>query len=211
MDAAVTSLRTDDLGWSEVDQAELLQGIEEGADRLNGLVGNILDMSRLQTGTVTPIIRETDVDEAIPMALGGVPEGRVDLDIPETLPMVAVDRGPMERSVANIVENAVKHSPHGTQSWLGERHRQTGWKCASWTAAGASPTRPRTASSNPSSTRHRSRPRAGGGPRLRRSHRWHLQAEDTPGGGLTMVLSVPMAAAAHRPPPEADVPVPATS
>lgn len=73
MDAAVTSLRTDDLGWSEVDQAELLQGIEEGADRLNGLVGNILDMSRLQTGTVTPIIRETDVDEAIPMALGGVP------------------------------------------------------------------------------------------------------------------------------------------
>jgi two-component system sensor histidine kinase KdpD len=70
----------------EAQQAELLEAIEEGADRLDHLVGNRLDMSRLQTGTVTPIIRETDVDEVIPSALGGVPEGSVDLDIPESLP-----------------------------------------------------------------------------------------------------------------------------
>lgn len=47
------------------------------------------------------------------MALGGVPEDSVDLDIPETLPMVWVDRGLLERAVANAVENAVKHSPPG--------------------------------------------------------------------------------------------------
>ncbi|MBX9393574.1 DUF4118 domain-containing protein, partial [Streptomyces sp. TRM72054] len=112
--AAVSSLRSDDVAWSEEDQAELLEGIEEGADRLDHLVGNLLDMSRLQTGTVTPIIREVDLDEVVPMALGGVPEDSVVLDVPETLPMVRVDAGLLERAVANVVENAVKYSPDGT-------------------------------------------------------------------------------------------------
>ncbi|WP_217566814.1 sensor histidine kinase KdpD [Streptomyces sp. GbtcB7] len=111
--AAVSSLRADDVAWSEEDRAELLEGIEEGADRLDHLVGNLLDMSRLQTGTVTPLIREIDLDEVVPMALGGVPEDSVELDIPETLPMVVVDPGLLERSVANLVENAVKYSPAG--------------------------------------------------------------------------------------------------
>ncbi|MGA5096828.1 DUF4118 domain-containing protein [Streptomyces lavendulocolor] len=112
--AAVTSLRSDDVHWSEEDQAELLEGIEVGTDRLDHLVGNLLDMSRLETGMVTPLIRETDLDEVVPMALGGVPEGSAELDIPESLPMVAVDRGLLERAVANIVEYAVEHSPDGT-------------------------------------------------------------------------------------------------
>ncbi|EDY59284.1 MULTISPECIES: sensor histidine kinase KdpD [Streptomyces] len=112
--AAVSSLRSHDVAWSEEDQAELLEGIEEGADRLDHLVGNLLDMSRLQTGTVTAIVREIDLDEVVPMALGGVPDGSVELDVPETLPMVAVDPGLLERSVANLVENAVKYSPPGT-------------------------------------------------------------------------------------------------
>ncbi|MEV6326697.1 sensor histidine kinase KdpD [Streptomyces sp. NPDC051909] len=111
--ASVTSLRSDDVEWSEADRAELLAGIEHGADRLDHLVGNLLDVSRLETGTVTAVIRETDLDEVVPMALGGVPEESVELDIPETLPMVAVDRGLLERAVANIVENAVKYSPDG--------------------------------------------------------------------------------------------------
>ncbi|MGA5558990.1 DUF4118 domain-containing protein [Streptomyces lavendulocolor] len=112
--AAVTSLRSDDVHWSEEDQAELLESIEVGTDRLDHLVGNLLDMSRLETGMVTPLIRETDLDEVVPMALGGVPEGSAELDIPESLPMVAVDRGLLERAVAHIVENAVKYSPDGT-------------------------------------------------------------------------------------------------
>ena len=120
--AAVTSLRSDDVEWSEEDQAELLEGIEDGADRLDHLVGNLLDMSRLQTGTVTPLIREIDLDEVVPMALGGVPEDSVVLDIPETLPMVAVDPGLLERAVANIVENAVKYSPPASRV-TGRRQR----------------------------------------------------------------------------------------
>ncbi|BAU86608.1 turgor pressure sensor [Streptomyces laurentii] len=84
--ASVTSLRSDDVEWSEEDKAVLLEGIEEGADRLDHLVGNLLDMSRLQTGTVTPLIRPTDLDEVVPMALGGVPDGSVELDIPRPCP-----------------------------------------------------------------------------------------------------------------------------
>ncbi|MEU4129767.1 sensor histidine kinase KdpD [Streptomyces wuyuanensis] len=112
--AAVSSLRSDDVEWSEEDRAELLEGIEAGADRLDHLVGNLLDMSRLQTGTVTALIRGIDLDEVVPMALVGVPEGSVELDIPETLPMVRTDKGLLERAVANIVENAVKYSPDAT-------------------------------------------------------------------------------------------------
>ncbi|MFC9731663.1 DUF4118 domain-containing protein [Streptomyces roseolus] len=111
--ASVSSLRADDVEWSDEDQTELLATIEDGADRLDHLVGNLLDVSRLETGTVTAVIRETDLDEVVPMALLGVPEDSVELDIPETLPMVAVDRGLLERAVANIVENAVKYSPPG--------------------------------------------------------------------------------------------------
>ncbi|MDK1475918.1 DUF4118 domain-containing protein [Streptomyces sp. 549] len=111
--AAVTSLRADDVAWSPEDEADLLEGIEDGADRLDHLVGNLLDMSRLHTGTVAPLIREIDLDEVVPKALGGVPEGSVLLDVPEALPMVAVDPGLLERTVANVVENAVKYSPPG--------------------------------------------------------------------------------------------------
>lgn len=132
--ASVTSLRSDDVAWSEQDEAELLESIEHGADRLDHLVGNLLDMSRLQTGTVTPLIREIDLDEVVPMALGGVPEGSAQLDIPETLPMVAVDPGLLERSVANVVENAVKYAPEGAPCWSPPAPWVTGWNCASWTA-----------------------------------------------------------------------------
>lgn len=124
--ASVSSLRSDEVDWCAEDRAELLAGIEEGTDRLNHLIGNLLDMSRLQTGTVVPLIREIDLDEVVPAALSGVPEGSVELDIPETLPMAVVDKGLLERVVANVVENAVKYSPPETPvlvsaSVLGDR------------------------------------------------------------------------------------------
>ncbi|WP_406113691.1 ATP-binding protein [Kitasatospora purpeofusca] len=113
--ASVSSLRSADVEWDEADEAELLAGIEAGADRLDHLINNLLDMSRLQTGTVTPLIQETDLDEVVPFALGGVPPGAVRLDVPETLPMILADGGLLERSLANLIENAVKYSPDGVK------------------------------------------------------------------------------------------------
>ncbi|WP_404869517.1 ATP-binding protein [Kitasatospora griseola] len=112
--AAVTSLRAEDVEWDPEDEAELLAGIESGADRLDHLINNLLDMSRLQTGTVTPLLQPTDLDEVVPFALGGVPPGSVRLDVAESLPMVRADTGLLERVLANLVENAVKYGPPGS-------------------------------------------------------------------------------------------------
>ncbi|GAB2730285.1 sensor histidine kinase [Kitasatospora kifunensis] len=109
--ANVSSLRAEDVQWDKADEQELLAGIEAGADRLDHLINNLLDMSRLQTGTVTPLIQEVDLDEVVPFALGGVPLESVRLEVPETLPMVPADAGLLERALANLIENAVKYSP----------------------------------------------------------------------------------------------------
>ncbi|MFI9582753.1 ATP-binding protein [Streptomyces sp. NPDC052236] len=194
--AAVSSLRSDDVAWSEEDQAELLEAIEDGADRLDHLVGNLLDMSRLQTGTVTPLIRVTDLDEVVPMALVGVDAQSVELDIPETLPMVTVDRGLLERAVANIVENAVKYSPAATPvtvaaSALGDRVEVR--------VADRGPGVPDEAKDRifEPFQRYGDAPRgAGVGLGLAVARGFveamggTLTAEDTPGGGMTMVLTL---------------------
>ncbi|MDF3298376.1 sensor histidine kinase [Streptomyces tropicalis] len=216
--AAVSSLRSEDVEWSEEDRAELLQGIEEGADRLDHLVGNLLDMSRLQTGTVTPLIRDTDLDEVVPMALGGVPEDSVELDVPETLPIVAVDPGLLERSVANLVENAVKYSPPEesvlvSASALGDRVEVR--------VVDRGPGVPDDAKERifEPFQRHGDSPRGAGvglGLAVARGFAeamgGTLDAEDTPGGGLTMVLSLRAAGVPPEAPgPPAASPEPTTS
>ncbi|WP_433469501.1 sensor histidine kinase [Spirillospora sp. CA-128828] len=108
--ASVSSLRQDDVDWDPEDRAELLATIEESADRLNRLIANLLDMTRLQTGAVAPLTRPAAVDEIVPFALAGVPEARVEVDVPETLPQVLVDPGLLEQAIANVVENAVRYS-----------------------------------------------------------------------------------------------------
>ncbi|MEH0556092.1 sensor histidine kinase [Streptomyces sp. B21-101] len=210
--AAVTSLRSDDVEWSEKDQSDLLEAIEEGADRLDHVVGNLLDMSRLQTGTVTPLIRETDLDEVVPMALGGVPEGSVELDIPETLPMVDVDRGLLERSVANVVENAVKYSPADTAVLVSASVIADRVEVRVVDRGPGVPDEAKDRIFEPFQ-RYGDSPRGNGvglGLAVARGFAeaigGTLHAEDTPGGGLTMVLSLPRAAS-HPPRPEPDVSV----
>ncbi|MFD3454435.1 DUF4118 domain-containing protein [Streptomyces sp. NPDC058691] len=213
--AAVSSLRSDDVAWSEEDEAELLEGIEDGADRLDNLVGNLLDMSRLQTGTVNPLIREIDLDEVVPKALRGVPDGSVTLDVPETLPMVSVDPGLLERSVANIVENAVKYSPDGTKvlvaaSALGDR--------VDLRVVDRGPGVPDSAKDRifEPFQRYGDAPRGNGvglGLAVARGFADAMGAtlhpEDTPGGGLTMVLT--LKAAPGSPPTMPDLPAEATT
>ncbi|MEU4084998.1 sensor histidine kinase KdpD [Streptomyces aureus] len=214
--AAVTSLRSDDVEWSEEDRAELLEAIEEGADRLDHLVGNLLDMSRLQTGTVTPVIRETDLDEVVPMALGGVPEDSVELDIPETLPMVYVDRGLLERAVANVVENAVKYSEPGERVLVAASALADRVELRVVDGGPGVPDDVKDRIFEPFQ-RYGDSPRGVGvglGLAVARGFveavGGTLHAEDTPGGGLTMVLTVPTAPERGGPKP-AGLPASATS
>ncbi|MHC3392572.1 ATP-binding protein [Streptomyces lavendulocolor] len=199
--AAVSSLRSDDVEWSEEDRAELLEGIEAGADRLDHLVGNLLDMSRLQTGTVTPLIRAIDLDEVVPMALGGVPDGSAELDIPESLPMVEVDKGLLERAVANVVENAVKYSPDAAPVLVSASAMADRVELRVVDRGTGVPDEAKDRIFAPFQ-RHGDAPRgAGVGLGLAVARGFveamggTITAEDTPGGGLTMVLTLKAAAA----------------
>jgi K+-sensing histidine kinase KdpD len=108
--AAVSSLRSDDVTWTAEESAELLETIESSADRLEGLVANLLDASRLQAGALSVTRAEVGLDEVVARALVGLPgRERVLLDVPESL-VVTTDAGLLERVVANLVDNALRHS-----------------------------------------------------------------------------------------------------
>ena len=109
--AAVSSLRQDDVAWSPSEEAELLATIEESADRLTELIANLLDMTRLQVGAVTAEPGPVALDEVVSRALLDVPSDRLEMAIPDDLPLVAADAGLLERVVANLVDNALRHSP----------------------------------------------------------------------------------------------------
>jgi two-component system sensor histidine kinase KdpD len=108
--AAVSSLRQGDVNWTAAEAAELLATIETGADRLQNLVGNLLDASRLRAGAVTTSLEPVRLEELVGRALLDL--GRLDLvrlDIPEDLPDVLADVGLAERVLANLLDNAFAH------------------------------------------------------------------------------------------------------
>lgn len=109
--ASVGALRTPDLPLAEADRAELLGGIEDSADRLQGLIDNLLDLSRLDAGALVLRTGPVALDEIVPRALAGIPPGRVEVDVRPTLPLVRGDAGLIERVVANLAENALRYAP----------------------------------------------------------------------------------------------------
>ncbi|HEY0935737.1 MAG TPA: DUF4118 domain-containing protein [Trebonia sp.] len=125
--ASVSSLRQTDVHWSDQDEAELLANIEQDADRLDALVGNLLDMSRLQAGSLEPFLRATALDEVAPVALRGLDgSGHLLISVPDDLPLVRADPGLLERVLANLFSNALRHSPPDLRPVL--RARQDGTK-----------------------------------------------------------------------------------
>jgi two-component system sensor histidine kinase KdpD len=110
--ASVSSLRQTDVQWSAEDQADLLATIEQNADRLDALIGNLLDMSRLHTGSLQPFLRPTAIDEVAPAALLGLDDSlRLEMAVPDGFPLVLADPGLLERVLANLFSNALRYSP----------------------------------------------------------------------------------------------------
>ena len=111
--AAVGTLRMSDLPLTEDDRAELLATIEESLDRLSGLVENLLDMSRPQAGALALAIQPIDVADVISAAVSslGPAAYEVIIRVPEDTPEVSADPALLERAIANLVQNAIRHSP----------------------------------------------------------------------------------------------------
>ena len=126
--AAISSLRSEDIDWDDADTAELLATADESLDRLTHLVGNLLDMSRLQAGALSLFPKPSGLDEIIARSLDDLgPAGReITVDIPDSLPAVSADPAILERIVVNLTENALRYSPAGkppllAASALGDR------------------------------------------------------------------------------------------
>jgi two-component system sensor histidine kinase KdpD len=112
--ASISTLRQTGVQLSAEDEAALLATTEESADRLNDLIGNLLDMSRLAAGSLEPFLRPASVDEVAPLARHEAESsGNVRLVVPDELPLVRTDPGLLERVLANLFANAIAHSPPG--------------------------------------------------------------------------------------------------
>jgi two-component system, OmpR family, sensor histidine kinase KdpD len=188
--SAAETLRVHDRRLADTERAELLDAMETSIARLTTMVSDLLDMSRLQTGVVRPIADDVPLGEVVRRALAGLEQSaRV---VVGELPTAYVDAGLLERVVANLVDNALRHSEavavegstdgtrvqlrvvdHGPGVPVGDRARifepfQRRGDSGSGVGLGLAVARGLT--------------EAQGGT---------LEAEATPGGGLTMVLDLP--------------------
>jgi two-component system, OmpR family, sensor histidine kinase KdpD len=89
----------------------LLATIEESADRLDAVVGNLLDASRLEAGAMSVQPEPVALDEVVSAAVLAVPgaTGHVRVEVPDDLPLVRADRGLLERVLVNLLDNALRH------------------------------------------------------------------------------------------------------
>jgi two-component system sensor histidine kinase KdpD len=111
---AAESLGNSGLALDEADRAELLETLRLEVDRLERVVGNLLDISRLQAGAAEPNPELWAVEELLAQALDQLgTSDRVELVLPPGSPVVEVDAIQVERVLVNLLENALKFSPPG--------------------------------------------------------------------------------------------------
>ena len=205
--AAVSSLRSLDIQLTAEDHDELLATADESLDRLTHLVDNLLDMSRLQAGAMSVFPRSADLEEIIARSLDDIgPQARTVLvDFPEALPEVMVDPAIMERVIVNLTANALRYSPAASPPLL------TASALGDWVEVRVVDRGP----GIPESDRDRvfvpfqrlgdtdNTTGVGLGLALARglteAMGGTLEPEETPGGGLTMAISVPVAPGPARP------------
>ncbi|MFE7173298.1 ATP-binding protein, partial [Streptomyces sp. NPDC057616] len=195
--AAVTSLRSRDVEFSAEDRDELLATADESMARLNRLVENLLDLSRLEAGVLKLNLRATALEEVLPAALADTPD--VEVRSMEEIPEILADPPLLERVIANLAGNAARHTPPGskvlvTASVLAGR--------AELRVVDRGPGLPRTGRERlfePFQRLGDTDNSAGLGlglalaRGLTEAMDGTITPEDTPGGGLTMVVSLPLA------------------
>jgi two-component system sensor histidine kinase KdpD len=111
--AAVTGLRSPGMKWSDGDRDELLATAQESLESLSALVTNLLDVSRLQAGSLAVSAVSIDVADVVLPALDELDlgPGDVELDLPPDLPPIIADPGLLQRVIVNLLDNAMRFSP----------------------------------------------------------------------------------------------------
>ena len=116
--ASAGSLRQHDVIWTDADRDEFAQAIEQQADRLDRIVANLLDLSRMEAGALRPQLALHDVGALVEDVLERLREQTArhptHVSIDPDLPPVSLDYVEIDQVVSNLVENAAKYAPAGT-------------------------------------------------------------------------------------------------
>jgi len=117
--ASAGSLLQQDVQWTEDERRDFARSIEEEGERLNRLVGNLLDLSRIQAGSLTPQRGWYDLSALVDDVLGRLrsvtSRHQVVVSIEEELPPVFLDYVFIDEVLANLIENAAKYTPPGSE------------------------------------------------------------------------------------------------
>ncbi|GAA2145556.1 sensor histidine kinase KdpD [Nocardioides koreensis] len=207
--AAVQGLRTPNVVFDETDRQELLATADESLDLLTRLVENLLDMSRLQAGALGVHPQPTSVAEVIPLAVDelGSAADAVQIQVADDLPEVMADPALLQRILANLLSNALKFSPPDAPPTVAASALADRLHIRVIDHGPGLPSNERDRTFLPfqrSGDRH-GPPGIGLGLALSRglaeAMGGSLEADDTPGGGLTMDLAL-VTAPHHEPAPE---------
>ena len=113
--ASISSLRSGTVGWEHEARQELLTTVEEETDQLNQLVGNLLDMSRIESGSLKPHLHWNSVSEIAKTAAarmkGQIGDHDLKFEFPENMPLVPSDYVLLEQVFANLLSNSAKYAP----------------------------------------------------------------------------------------------------
>jgi len=116
--ASVSSLRSGEIEWESEARKELLTAVEEESDHLNLLVGNLLDMSRIEMGALQPDQKNNSLREILAGTVRRMRQSlsthELKFNIPDDLPLVNVDYSQMDQVFSNLLSNSAKYAPEGT-------------------------------------------------------------------------------------------------
>jgi len=202
--AAVSSLRSPDVKLSAADRAELLATADESLVALSALVTDLLDVTRLQAGAMGVALRPVALDDVVGGALDelGLAPGQVTLDL-SAVPLVDADAPLLQRAVVNLLTNAIRFSPAGSPPALATSQFGDRVQLRVIDRGPGIPSDKRDDVFVPFQRLGDLDNSAGIGLGLSLSKGFveamggTLEAEDTPGGGLTMVIELPVVRASR--------------
>jgi two-component system, OmpR family, sensor histidine kinase KdpD len=215
--ASAGSLRQQDVDWTDEERQGFAEAIEEEAERLNRLVGNLLDLSRIEGGSLRPEKSWHDlatlVDDVLTRLRPVTSHHRIHVAVPDDLPVIWLDPVEIGQVLYNLVENAAKYAPAGSDISIEVRRAGTGIRIA---VSDRGPGIPAAALPHLFDPFYRvidRQPRPGGlglglaiVKGLVEAHGGEVRAENRAGGGARMELSLPIAGSADAPPaPETSV------